>query len=188
MYNYFIALDLKQNSIRLYRSESVTQSTLVLHKKAFVRRSHLNISLAQNKLVKSNLPILSRSLLNYSCILVQIVGVSKNGSLPLGMQDGCSVTQYCEALKWDALFCCTICYRQTGVTQFNNMRRAAVMHWVWQGTGEHILYVTLAHSMFGFSRLVCFFQECDVSFHHSVSFAVLWFGYFFIRHCVVTLS
>lgn len=108
---------------------------------------------------------LSRSPLNYSPILVQIVCEAKNGALPLGMQDGRSLTQYCTALKWDALFRCTICRRYTGVTQFSDMMREAVRHRVWQGAGR-LVHRTLSCLFLG----MWFRRE---SFRLSVPCAVL---------------
>lgn len=114
---------------------------------------------------------LSKALLNYSPILVQIVCEAKNGALPLGMQDGCSLTQYCTALKWDALFGCTICRRYTGVTQFSDMMREAVMHRVRQGARQ-LVHRTLTCLFLGRwfrheSFRLC--SVCCVVFKFSVS-------------------
>ena len=54
MSNYFTALHLKPNTIIMYCYESVTQSS---RKSKSSQTISQNISLAQNKQVKSNLPI-----------------------------------------------------------------------------------------------------------------------------------
>lgn len=82
----------------------------------------LEISSAQTEPNGIKSAHLSRSLLNYSHILVQIVCESKNGSLPLGWGDGCSATHRCAALEWDVLFCRT-CHLHRGVTHFNKVTR-----------------------------------------------------------------
>lgn len=100
----------------------MTQSTLVLHEEKKKKKNPLSLEISQAQTEPNGIKSahLSRSLLNYSHILVQIVCESKNGSLPLGWGDGCSATHRCAALEWDVLFRRT-CHLHRGVTHFNKV-------------------------------------------------------------------